>query len=85
VDTQLVIISKAVSCPTRLFILGVIGPDGCSVSEAAAAAQVTVSTASYHLHRLAAAGLARLHRQGRAHVYKWGKDRWFLTCRTAPG
>jgi DNA-binding transcriptional ArsR family regulator len=75
-DLDLVVISKATSCPTRVFLLGVVGPNGCSVSEAAASAGVTVSTASYHLHRLEGAGLVRGAWRGRTHVYKWGKDRW---------
>jgi len=82
-DLKLVIISKAISCPTRLYLLGVLGPEGCTVSEAAEMAEVTVSTASYHLRHLVGAGLATMRRQGRAHVYRWGKDRWFLTCQAA--
>ena len=81
-DLKLVIISKAISCPTRLHLLGVLGPEGCTVSEAAELAEITVSTASYHLRHLVGAGLVRMRRRGRCHVYQWGKDRWFLTCRT---
>ncbi len=77
---QLVAISKATACPTRVFLLGVIGPTGCTVSEAAEAAGVTVATASYHLRRLVDVGLARMARHGRTHVYKWGKDRWYFMC-----
>jgi DNA-binding transcriptional ArsR family regulator len=80
---KLVVISKAISCPTRMFLLGVIGPEGCTVTDAAERAEVTVSTASHHLRHLVAAGLARMKRQGRTHVYQWGKDRWFLVCRPA--
>jgi len=79
-DLKLVIISKAISCPTRLYLLGVLGPEGCTVSEAAEMAEVTVSTASYHLRHLVDSGLARMRRRGRCHVYQWGKDRWFLMC-----
>lgn len=79
-DLQLVIVSRAISCPTRLFILGVIGPEGCTVTEAAEQAEVTVSTASYHLRRLVGAGLAQVKQRGRSRVYKWGRERWFLAC-----
>ncbi len=80
---QLTIISKAIACPTRFYLLSVIGAEGCSVSQAAEAAGVSVSTASYHLQRLEDAGLARMSRRGRSHVYRWGKDRWYLTCEVA--
>jgi len=78
---QLIIISRAIACPTRLYLLGVLGPEGRSVSEAAASADVSISTASYHLHVLERAGLARMRRRGRSNIFRWGKDRWFLTCR----
>lgn len=80
-DLKLVVISKAISCPTRMFLLGVIGPEGCTVSEAAETAEVTVSTASYHLRHLVGAGLALMNRRGRTHVYRWSKNRWYLVCR----
>jgi len=80
---KIVVISKAISCPTRMFLLGAIGPEGCTVTEAAERAEVTVSTASHHLRHLVAAGLARMKRQGRTHVYRWGKDRWYLVSEPA--
>jgi DNA-binding transcriptional ArsR family regulator len=80
-DLQLVVISKATACPTRLFLLGVLGPHGCTVTEAAATAGISVGTASYHLRRLVGAGLAKMNRRGRTHIYKWGKDRWYFMCR----
>ena len=80
-DPRFVIISKAISCPTRMVLLGLIGPAGCTVTEAAEAAEVTVSTASHHLRHLVGAGLARMQRRGRTHVYRWSKDRWYLVCR----
>ncbi len=82
-DLNLVIISRAISCPTRASILGMLGPEGRTVTQAAEAAQVTVSTASYHLHRLLGAGLAQVKRRGRSHVYGWGKNRWYLMCQEA--
>jgi DNA-binding transcriptional ArsR family regulator len=80
---KLVVISKAISCPTRVFILGLLGPEGCTVSEAAETAGVSASTASYHLQRLEGAGLVQMKRRGRAHVYGWGKNRWYLMCQDA--
>lgn len=80
-DARFLIISKAIACPTRLFLLGVLGVDGCTVTEAADAAEVTVSTASHHLRHLVGAGLARMQRRGRTHVYRWSRDRWYLVCR----
>jgi DNA-binding transcriptional ArsR family regulator len=82
-DIRLVVISKATACPTRVFLLGVLGPKGCTVTEAAAQAEVSVSTASYHLRRLEGAGLVRGTWRGRTHVYGWGKERWYLVCREA--
>jgi DNA-binding transcriptional ArsR family regulator len=80
-DLQLVVISKATACPMRVFLLGVLGPNGCTVTEAAATAGISVGTASYHLRRLVGAGLAKMNRRGRTHIYKWGKDRWYFMCR----
>jgi DNA-binding transcriptional ArsR family regulator len=82
-DIQLVAISKVTACPTRVFLLGVLGPTGCTVTDAAAMAGVTVSTASYHLRRLVGVGLARMARRGRTHIYKWSKDRWYFMCQQA--
>jgi DNA-binding transcriptional ArsR family regulator len=79
-NLQLILMSKATACPTRVYLLGVLGPEGCTVTEAAATAGISVGTASYHLRRLLGAGLARMSRRGRSHVYKWGKDRWVLVC-----
>ena len=79
-DIQLVVMSKATSCPTRVFLLGLLGAKGCTVTEAAATAGISVGTASYHLRRLVGAGLARMNRRGRTHIYRWGKDRWYLMC-----
>lgn len=83
-DPRFVIISKAIACPTRLFLLRVLGPHGCSVSEAAEKAEVSLSTASYHLRHLLDAGLVRVRRHGRERRYHWGRDRWSLVCSQAP-
>ena len=80
---QLLLISKAISCPTRVYILSVLGPEGRTVTDAAEMAGISIGAASYHLRRLVAAGLARMQRRGRTHVYRWGRDRWFLMCQQA--
>lgn len=74
------VISRALASATRAYLLGILGTEGRTVSDAASSAGVSMATASYHLRRLVGAGLARMERRGRTHVYKWGRDRWFLMC-----
>ena len=75
---DLLTIARAIAAPSRLGLLQVLGEDGLSVSEVAALVGLSVSTASYHLARLAHAGLAVAVRRGRHRVYKWPATRCAL-------
>lgn len=77
---QLIAISRAVSCATRLRVLQRLGPNGMHLGEAAEAAGIAPSTASWHLGQLVAAGLAVRQRRGRRCKYTWGPLRWSLVC-----
>jgi DNA-binding transcriptional ArsR family regulator len=76
------VVSRAVSCPTRLYILQLVGEDGCSVVEVSRSAGVAPSTAHYHLRVLEHAGLVERHKRGRERVYRWGPHRLSLAWET---
>src|SRR4051794_39801115 len=81
---QLLTLARALACPTRLFLLQLIGEDGMHLGRAAEAAGIAPSTASWHLGQLVTAGLAVRCRTGRRCIYRWGPLRWSLVG-TAPG
>ncbi len=81
---QLLTLTRALACPTRLFLLQLIGEDGMHLCEAAQAAGIAPSTASWHFAQLVGAGLAIRRRTGRRCLYTWGPTRWALVA-TAPG
>ena len=82
-DDQLLLIARAMACPLRLHLLRLLGPRGLSVTDAAKQAGIAVSTASHHLARLAAAGLASRKRSGRTCMYTWPAQRLALVYTTA--
>ena len=77
---QLVRIARVLSCRTRMDLLAAVGPKGCGVTEAAARVGITQPTASRHLALMAEVGLVRMARRGRRHIYRWGRERWFLAA-----
>jgi len=77
---QLLILARALACPTRLFLLQLLGEDGMHLGQAAEAAGVSPATASHHLGVLVDAGLAIRQRRGRRCKYTWGPTRWALVC-----
>ncbi len=72
---QLLTIARAIACPARLELLRLIGVEGCSVTEAAERAHLSIGTTSHHLARLRSAGLATVKRVGRKRVYRWSAMR----------
>ena len=78
---QLLQIATALGNPTRLFLLRALGDNGLCLTEAAAAAGIAPSTASFHLDHLVAAGLATKRRVGRRRVYAWPRWRMELVFR----
>jgi DNA-binding transcriptional ArsR family regulator len=80
---KIVTVARAISCPTRLGILRLLGEQGRCLTEAARLSNVSVSTAAHHLSALMAAGLATKTVRGRKAVYRWSRSRWALT-RMAP-
>jgi DNA-binding transcriptional ArsR family regulator len=77
-NEQLIAIAEVLSSPTRMRLLGLVGPKGRCVGEAAALAGVSQATASYHLGRLLEVGLVLVVPRGRRRVYRWGRERWAL-------
>jgi DNA-binding transcriptional ArsR family regulator len=77
---RLVNIARVLACRTRMDLLAAVGRTGCCVTEAARRVGVSQPTASYHLARMAEVGLVRRVRHGRRHVYRWGRERWFLAA-----
>jgi DNA-binding transcriptional ArsR family regulator len=76
---QLVEIAEVMACRTRMDVLAAVGPTGCGVTEAARRVGISQPTATYHLRRLLEIGFVRVARRGRRHVYRWGRERWFLS------
>jgi DNA-binding transcriptional ArsR family regulator len=81
---KLVVISRALACPTRLGILRLIGDNGCSLTMAAHTAGLSVSTTAHHLSVLVEAGLAIKTVRGRESIYRWSRNRWQLVCARPP-
>lgn len=77
---QLVRIAKVLGCRTRMDLLAAVGPNGCCVTEAAKRVGITQPSASRHLALMAEVGLVRVLRRGRRHIYRWGRERWFLAA-----
>jgi DNA-binding transcriptional ArsR family regulator len=77
---RLVSIARILGCRTRMDLLAAVGPGGCGVTEAARRVGISQPTATYHLARMAEVGLLRHVRRGRHHVYRWGRERWFLAA-----
>ncbi len=77
---KLVAIASVLACRTRMDLLAAVGPTGCGVTEAARRVGISQPTATYHLARMAEVGLVRSCRRGRRHVYRWGRERWFLAA-----
>jgi len=77
---QLVRIARVLACRTRMDLLAAVGPTGCGVTEAARRVGVSQPTATYHLARMAEVGLVCAVRRGRRHIYRWGRERWFLAA-----
>jgi len=77
---RLVTIARVLACRTRMNLLAAVGPTGCAVTEAARRVGISQPTATYHLARMAEVGLVRRTRRGREHIYRWGRERWFLAA-----
>ena len=75
---QVVLVARAIAAPTRLALLEVLGEHGRCTTDAARRVGISPATASYHLHVLAAAGLATRMVKGRRVLYKWPCSRWQL-------
>jgi DNA-binding transcriptional ArsR family regulator len=71
-------LARLLSCPARLAALRAIADGGLDVTAVAEATGVTVSTASHHLGLLLDAGMVRVRRCGRRHVYRLARRRWFV-------
>jgi DNA-binding transcriptional ArsR family regulator len=82
-NVHLVMMGKALSCPTRLYVLQTLGAEGCTVSQVAETANISKTAAVYHLARLVAVGLATMTWRGRTRVFRWSKERWHLACELA--
>lgn len=81
---KIVTIARAISCPTRLGILRLLGERGLSLSEAARLSNVSVSTAAFHLAVLLDAGLVTKASRGREAIYKWSRSRWAFSRMLPP-
>jgi len=81
---KIVAIARAISCPTRLGILRMLGERGLSLSEAARLSNVSVSTAAFHLSVLVDAGLVTKTPRGRECIYRWSRSRWALSRMSPP-
>jgi DNA-binding transcriptional ArsR family regulator len=79
--TDLLLVARAIACPSRLFVLQLLGNTGICVSEVARKAGLSPATACHHLKVLASAGLAVRVRRGRRTIYRWSATRCFLTFR----
>jgi DNA-binding transcriptional ArsR family regulator len=77
-------IARAISCPTRLFILQLVGEAGRSVTEVARQTEIAPSTACHHLRVLLHAGLVERVKRGRERVYRWGLERVSLAWQRVP-
>ncbi len=81
---NLLVIARAVACPSRLLVLQLLGEDGLCLSEAARQAGIAVSTAHHHLAVLIDAGLARKGRSAGRAVYRWSRTRCSIALSSAP-
>jgi DNA-binding transcriptional ArsR family regulator len=81
---KLVVIARAVACPTRLAVLRVLGEKGCSVTMAAHRVGLAISTTAFHLDHLVRAGLVTKSPRGREAIYKWSRSRWALSRMSSP-
>lgn len=80
-DTHLLVVARAIACPSRLFVLQLLGDAGICVSEVAMQAGLSAATACHHLKVLVSAGLVVRVRRGRTTIYRWSTTRCFLTFR----
>jgi DNA-binding transcriptional ArsR family regulator len=81
---RMVIVARAIACPTRLAVLRLLGEQGCSLSAAARTMGLSASTTAHHLAVLADAGLVVKTPRGRECIYKWSRSRWALVRMAAP-
>jgi DNA-binding transcriptional ArsR family regulator len=80
---KLVLIARAVACPSRLAVLRLLGEKGCSLTTAANTVGLAVSTTAHHLSVLVDAGLVTKSPRGREAIYRWSRSRWAF-ARMAP-
>jgi len=80
-EDELVVFGRAVACPVRLDLLRVLGDQGMTVTEAAAAIGVAPSTAFYHYKVLINAGLVARKGRRRGCRYVWPDHTWDLVRR----
>jgi len=76
-----VVFGRAVGCPVRLDLLRVLGDQGMTVTQAAAAIGVAPSTAFYHYEVLVEAGLVKRKGRRRGCRYVWPDHTWDLVRR----
>lgn len=77
-NVDLLIVARALACPSRLFLLQCLGEQGLPLVEAARRAELAPSTAHHHLRVLIAAGLATRMGHGRRARYAWSPTRCAL-------
>jgi DNA-binding transcriptional ArsR family regulator len=73
---KILAIARAISVPSRLHLLQVLGEIGKSLSDAAAIVGVSPATAHRHLDVLTKAGLVSKTVRGRKSIYRWSRSRW---------
>lgn len=81
---RILVVTRALSCPSRLAVLRTLGERGCSVTDTARLTGLAVSTTAFHLDHLVRAGLATKTPRGRKAIYKWTRARWQLVCMRPP-
>ncbi len=82
---QIVLFGRAVGCGIRLELLQVLGDQGLTVTQAAAAVGVSPSTAFYHYKVLIEAGLVKRKGRRRGCRYVWPDHTWDLVRRRRTG
>jgi DNA-binding transcriptional ArsR family regulator len=77
-------LSRALSSPSRLYLLQSMGETGMSVAELAAASGLVPSTVCFHARQLVEVGLAVKKRRGRRSIYRWSPTRVSIHFEEAP-
>jgi ArsR family transcriptional regulator len=77
-------LSRALSSPSRLYLLQSMGETGMSVTDLASSSGLVPSTVCHHVKQLVEVGLAVRKRKGRHTFYKWAPTRMSIYFEQAP-